>query len=77
MTDEQIRLLVSLGSDEAWLLLRNGDRALYRRIQTKMLAIVRDHDVKLPLNCLLFMYYANGLLRTSKTTEWGRRPAIH
>jgi hypothetical protein len=56
MTDEQIRLLLSLGSDEARLLLRNGERALYKRIQWKMLKLVREYDVQLPLNCLQFVY---------------------
>ena len=36
MTDEQIRLLLSVGSDEASLLLENGEYSLYRRIQGKM-----------------------------------------
>ena len=59
MTDEQIRLLLSLGGDEARLLLRNGERALYRSIQGKMVQLVREYDVKLPLNCLQFVYYKN------------------
>ena len=54
MTDEQIRLLLSLGSDEARLLLENGEYALYRRIQRKMVKLVREYDVKLPLSCLRF-----------------------
>ena len=52
MTDEQIRLLLSLGGDEARLLLDNGECALYRRIQRKMVKLVREYDVQLPLNCL-------------------------
>ena len=59
MTDEQIRLLLSLSGDEARLLLRNGEYALYRRIQGKMVKLVRDYDVQLPLNCLQFGYCEN------------------
>ena len=59
MTDEQIRLLVSLGGDEARMLLENGERALYRRIQWEMVKLVRDYDVRLPLNCLQFVYCCN------------------
>ena len=56
MTDEQIRLLLSLGGDEARLLLENGECALYKRIQRKMVKLVREYDVRLPLNCLQFVY---------------------
>ena len=56
MTDEQIRLLLSLGGDEAKLLLENGEYGLYKRIQMKMVKLVRDYDVHLPLNCLQFLY---------------------
>ena len=63
MTDEQIRLLLSLGSDEARVLLDNGERALYKRIQGKMVKMVRDYEVQLPLNCLQFVYCANRLCR--------------
>jgi hypothetical protein len=61
MTDKQIRLLLSLGGDEARLLLDNGERALYKRIQGKMVKLVRDYEVRLPLNCLQFVYYENRL----------------
>lgn len=50
MTDEKIRLLLSLGGDEARLLLDNGERALYKRIQSRMVKLVREYDVQLPLN---------------------------
>jgi len=60
MTDEQIRLLLSLGSDEARLLFENGECALYKRIQSRMVKLVREYDVQLPLKCLQFFYYANG-----------------
>ena len=63
MTDEQIRLLLSLGGYEARLLLDNGERALYKRIQEKMVKLVCDYDVQLPLNCLQFVYYGNRLCR--------------
>ena len=52
MADEKIRLLLSLGRDEARLLLNNGEYALYRRIQRKMLGLVREYEEQLPLNCL-------------------------
>ena len=61
MTEEQIRILVSLGGDEARVLLDNGERALYRRIQGKMVKLVREYGVRLPLNCLQFMYCENRL----------------
>jgi len=77
MTDEQIRMLVNLGRDEARVLLENGEYGLYRTIQREMVKLVREYGVQLPLNCLQFVYYANDVLRTSKTTECGRRPAIH
>jgi len=60
MTGEQIRLLLSLGRDEARLLLANDEYALYRRIQEKMMKLVRDYDVQLPLNCLQFFYHVSG-----------------
>lgn len=56
MTDEQIKILISLGCDEAKLLLDNNEYALYRRIQNRLVELVRDYDVQLPLNCLQFMY---------------------
>lgn len=61
MTDEQIRLLLSMGSDEARLLVENGECALYRSIQSKMVKLVREYDVQLPLNCLQFLYCVNRL----------------
>jgi len=63
MTDEQIRLLLSLGSDEARLLLDNNEYASYRRIQEKMVKLVREHDVQLPLNCLQFVYCEKRFVR--------------
>ena len=64
MTEEQTRMLLSLGRDEARLLLRNGERALYRSIQRMMVQLVREYDVQLPLNCLQFFYQVNGYSRT-------------
>ena len=66
MTEEQIRLLLSLGRDEARLLLDNGEYALYGRIQRKMVKLVREDQVQLPLNCLQFVYYVNGRPRQNK-----------
>ena len=63
MTDEQVRLLLSLSGDEARVLLDNGEYALYRRIQGKMVKLVRDNDVSLPLNCLQFVYCGKRLSR--------------
>jgi hypothetical protein len=63
MTNEQIRLLLSLGGEEARLLLDNGERALYKRIQRRMVKLARDYDVRLPLNCLQFVYCGNGYSR--------------
>jgi hypothetical protein len=59
MTDEQIRLLLDLGADEARVLLDNGEYSMYRRIQSQMIKLVRDYDVQLPLNCLQFVYCEN------------------
>ena len=59
MTEEQIRALLSLGRDEARLLLENGEYGLYRRIQGKMVKLVREYGVQLPLNCLQFVYCEN------------------
>ena len=66
MTDEQIRLLLSLGPDEARLLLDNNEYALYRGIQKEMVKLVRDYEVRLPLNCLQFVYYNDGRSRQKK-----------
>ena len=63
MTDDQIRLLLSLGSDEARLLLDSGECALYRRIQKEMVKLVREYEVQLPLNCLQFVYCRKRLFR--------------
>jgi len=52
MRDEQIRLLLSLTSGKARLLLGNGEYALYRGIQSRLLTLVREYEVRLPLNCL-------------------------
>ena len=59
MTDEQIRLLLALGSGEARMLLDKGEYALYRRMQGKIVELVRDYEVRLPLNCLQFVYCEN------------------
>jgi hypothetical protein len=59
MTDEQIRILLSLTRDEAKLLLDHNEYALYRNIQNRLRRLVRDYDVQLPLNCLQFFYFVN------------------
>ena len=66
MTNEQIRLLLSLGGEEARVLLDNGESGLYRRIQEKMVKLVREYDAQLPVNCLQFCYYINRLSRQNK-----------
>ena len=66
MTDEQIRLLLSLSGDEARLLLDNAECALYKRIQREIVKLVRDYDVKLPLNCLQCFYCKNRLSRQNR-----------
>jgi len=72
MTEEQIRLLLSLGSDDARVLLDNGECALYRKIQGKMVKLVRDYDVQLPLNCLQFVYCEKRLFKkTGLVFKWG------
>ena len=72
MTDEQIRLLLSLGGDEARLLLENAECALYKRIQREMLALVREYGVQLPLNCLQFVYCEKWLFKkTGLVFKWG------
>jgi hypothetical protein len=63
MTDGQIKMLLNLGGDEAKLLLRNGEYRLYRTIQKKMVKLIREYDVQLPLSCLQFFYYNNGRSR--------------
>ena len=63
MTDEQIRLLLSLGRDEARLLLDNGEYGLYKRMQKKMVKLVREYGVQLPLNCLQFVFCRDRLHR--------------
>jgi len=63
MKDEQIRLLLSLSGDEARELLERNEYSLYRRIQRKMVKLVRDYGVQLPLNCLQFVYCEKRLRR--------------
>ena len=68
MTDEQVRLLLGLGGDEARLLLENGECALYKRIQSKMVKMVHEYmvheyEVRLPVNCLQFMHCYKRFIR--------------
>jgi hypothetical protein len=65
MTDEQIRLVLNLGRDEARRLLENGERALYGSIQEKMVKLVCEYDVQLPLNCLQFVFCRDRLRPTN------------
>ena len=63
MTDDQIRILLRLGIDEAKMLLDQGEYSLYRGIQDQMVGLVREYQVRLPLNCPQFLYYINGYNR--------------
>lgn len=63
MTDEQIRILLRLTGEEARLLLDQGEYSLYQDIQDQMVGLVREYGVRLPLNCLQFLYYENEFLR--------------
>ena len=63
MTDDQIRMLLRLGIDEAKMLLDQGEYPLYRGIQDQLIGLVREYQVRLPLNCLQFLYFGNGYSR--------------
>ncbi len=65
MTDDQIRMLLRLGIDEAKMLLDQGEYPLYRGIQDQMVELVRKYQVRLPLNCLQFLYFVNGYSRNA------------
>ena len=60
MTDEQIKILLKLTGQEARILLDQGEYSLYRDIQDQTVGLVREYGVRLPLNCLQFIYYGNG-----------------
>ena len=60
MMDEQIRMLLRLNSEEAQMLLDQGELSLYRDIQNQMVKLIREYGVRLPLHCLQFLYYGNG-----------------
>ena len=60
MTDEQIRMLLRLTSEEARVLVDQGEYSLYQNIQDQMVGLVREYGVRLPLSCLQFLYYENG-----------------
>jgi len=64
MTDEQIKMLIKLTRQEARILLDQGEYSLYQDIQDQMVGLVREYGVKLPLNCLQFLYYGNGISGT-------------
>jgi len=63
MTDYQIRMLLRLTSEEARMLLDQGECSLYRDIQKQMVGFVRKYGVRLPLRCLQFLYCGNGYIR--------------
>ncbi|MCP4286615.1 MAG: hypothetical protein GY792_19570 [Gammaproteobacteria bacterium] len=60
MTDDQIRMMLKLASQEARILLEQGELSLYRNIQDQLVELVREYGVGLPLWCLQFLYYGNG-----------------
>ena len=60
MMDEPIRMLLRLTGEEARVLLDQGEYFLYQDIQDQMVGLVREYGVRLPLNCLLSLYYGNG-----------------
>ena len=66
MTDQQINLLLKLTRDEAELLLENNEYYLYRTLQNRLLSLVRDCGLQLPLHSLQFLYYLNGLSQRSR-----------
>ena len=59
MTDEQIKMLIKLTGQEARMLLDKGEYSLYRDMQDQMVGLVREYGVRLPLNCLQFLYSGN------------------
>ena len=65
MTDEQIRMSLRITSEEARVLLDQGEVSLYREIQDQMVKMVREYAVKLPLNCLQFLYFVNSNIQDS------------
>ncbi len=69
MMDEQIRMMLKLTSGEARVLLDQGKYSLYRDIQDQMVGLVREYGVRLPLNCLQFLYYGNGYDRKRYSLE--------
>ena len=59
MTNDQIRMLIRLTSEEARMLLDQGEYSLYQDIQDQMVELVREYGVRLPHRCLQFLYYVN------------------
>lgn len=60
MTDEQIKMLIRVTGQEAKIMLDQEEYSLYKDIQDQMVELVREYGVRLPLNCLQFLYYGNG-----------------
>ncbi len=69
MTDNQIRILLCLTGEEAIALLDQGECSLYRNLGNRMVELVRDYGVRLPLRCLQFLYYGNGYDRKRYSLE--------
>jgi len=67
MTDEQIKMLLRLTREEARKLIDRGEYSLYRDIQDQMVDLVREYGVRLPLNCLRFLYYGNEYTPTEQS----------
>ena len=63
MTDKQIKILLRLTGDDAKVLLDQGENILYESIQDQMVELVREHGVRLPINCIQFHYYINDYIR--------------
>lgn len=59
MTEEQIRILLNLKSENARQLLEKREYSLYRTLQRELVHLVREYGITLPLNCLQFYYYFN------------------
>ena len=63
MTDEKNKILIRLTGEEARMLIDQGEYSLYQDIQDQMVGLVREYGVRLPLNCLQFLYCGNEFLR--------------
>ena len=66
MTDEKIKILIRLTGEEARKLIDQWEFSLYRDIQDQMVKLVREYGVRLPLNCLQFLYCVNEYTMTDQ-----------